>query len=223
MSVSDTLNFVILGLRNSGKTTALYRLTLNQYIETEPTIDYNMASMKYKEKIIHITDYSLDDLNIINSSVNGIVFMVDMSDKEKIEPSKKFFIEVNKLADKFNLPLVILFNKQDLLGMMDIKEISDAFTSCMSTPDENKKLRGASAKSGYNLIDAIDFLVTHEKPKPKPKPTLKDLQMKYDAIAKLVDIHGKKIKELLKIIQSKPCSKYLVHEDGTVDVEQLFS
>ncbi len=47
---------VIVGLENAGKTTVLYKLLLNDVVQTSPTIGSNVEEIKYKNITFHMWD-----------------------------------------------------------------------------------------------------------------------------------------------------------------------
>ena len=63
----NTLHIVMLGLDSAGKTTALYRLKFDQYLNTVPTIGFNCEKVKLKNgkaKVLNHVHNTITDLLI---------------------------------------------------------------------------------------------------------------------------------------------------------------
>lgn len=58
--MQGTLHIAMLGLDSAGKTTALYRLKLDQYLNTVTTIGFNCEKVLLKE-CISITSHKITD------------------------------------------------------------------------------------------------------------------------------------------------------------------
>ena len=78
-------NILIVGTKNSGKTSLLYRLVLNKFITTIPTIGFNLEKMKPNRqnkigKNTHIYDFS-DFMYVKNYNIfpkfDKIIFVID--------------------------------------------------------------------------------------------------------------------------------------------------
>ncbi|CAG2174575.1 unnamed protein product, partial [Oppiella nova] len=64
-----TLHIVMLGLDSAGKTTALYRLKFDQYLNTVPTIGFNCEKVK------------------LNGKTKGTSFLIwDIGGQDKLRP-----------------------------------------------------------------------------------------------------------------------------------------
>ncbi|XP_077290486.1 ADP ribosylation factor-like 4 [Arctopsyche grandis] len=132
-SAQGTLHVVMLGLDSAGKTTALYRLKFDQYLNTVPTIGFNCEKIKGtvgKAKGINFLVWDVggqEKLRPLWKSytrcTDGIVFVLDSVDVERMEEAKMELIRTAKSPDNSGVPILVLANKQDLPGAREPKEL----------------------------------------------------------------------------------------------------
>ncbi|KAK3930636.1 ADP-ribosylation factor-like protein 4A [Frankliniella fusca] len=84
-STQGTLHVVMLGLDSAGKTTALYRLKFDQYLNTVPTIGFNCEKEKLRPLWKSYT-----------RCTDGIVFVLDSVDVERMEEAKMELVRTAK-------------------------------------------------------------------------------------------------------------------------------
>jgi len=117
---------LMLGLDNSGKTTILYALKLNDLISTIPTIGFNVESVKYKNLLLKIWDIGGQD-KIRNlwchyyNNTDALIYVIDVSDKEKLYIAKQEFYNIVNEQQLANIHILIFANKVDVL--LDRKNI----------------------------------------------------------------------------------------------------
>lgn len=132
-SGQGTLHIVMLGLDSAGKTTALYRLKFDQYLNTVPTIGFNCEKVKGtlgKAKGINFLVWDVggqEKLRPLWKSytrcTDGIVFVLDSVDVERMEEAKMELIRTVKSPENASVPILVLANKQDLPGAREPKEL----------------------------------------------------------------------------------------------------
>src|SRR5574343_1258217 len=88
------IRILILGLDNAGKTTLLYKLQLNQVIETVPTIGFNLETVTYKNLKLQVWDLGGQGTirpywRCYYPNTNAVIYVVDSADKERIEVAKQ--------------------------------------------------------------------------------------------------------------------------------------
>lgn len=124
----------MLGLDSAGKTTALYRLKFDQYLNTVPTIGFNTEKVKVKSGQIKGVTFVVWDIGgqdklrplwrSYSRGTDGIVFVVDSVDEERMEEAKMELIRLIKQPDKIGTPILVYANKQDLPGAKDPNEVA---------------------------------------------------------------------------------------------------
>ncbi|KYM77056.1 ADP-ribosylation factor-like protein 4C [Atta colombica] len=128
------LHVAMLGLDSAGKTTALYRLKFDQYLNTVPTIGFNCERIRGgigKAKGVNFLVWDVggqEKLRPLWKSytrcTDGIIFVVDSCDIERLEEAKMELTRTARSPDNAGVPILILANKQDL----------PARTMCLSFP-----------------------------------------------------------------------------------------
>lgn len=132
-SAQGTLHVVMLGLDSAGKTTALYRLKFDQYLNTVPTIGFNCERVKGtvgKAKGVNFLVWDVGGQEKIRPlwksytrCTDGIVFVLDSVDVERIEEAKMELARTAKSPDNSGVPILVLANKQDLPGAREPREL----------------------------------------------------------------------------------------------------
>lgn len=139
----------MLGLDSAGKTTVLYRLKFDQYLNTVPTIGFNCEKIrgtgKSKATFLVWDVGGQEKLRPLWRSytrcTDGIVFVLDSVDVERMEEAKIELMRTtssNQVRGNGNppiwptltisnwmqgVPVLVLANKQDLPGARDSAEI----------------------------------------------------------------------------------------------------
>lgn len=102
---SQTLHIVQLGLDSAGKTTVLYRLKFDQYLNTVPTIGFNCEKIRGtgKAKGVQFLVWDVGGQEKLRPlwrsytrCTDGIVFVLDSVDVERMEEAK---IELMRTAN----------------------------------------------------------------------------------------------------------------------------
>lgn len=132
-STQGTMHIVMLGLDSAGKTTALYRLKFDQYLNTVPTIGFNCEKVRGtvgKAKGVQFLVWDVGGQEKLRPlwrsytrCTDGIVFVVDSVDVERMEEAKMELMRTAKCPDNQGVPVLILANKQDLPGAREPKEL----------------------------------------------------------------------------------------------------
>ena len=87
-------NIVFLGLDNAGKTTLLYMLQNDRFTQTDSTMNPHQAEVQIGN--IRFNSYDLGGHQAARKTwehyyaqVDGIIFMVDSADRDRLEESKR--------------------------------------------------------------------------------------------------------------------------------------
>ena len=120
----------LLGLDACGKTTLLYNLKLGEVVTTVPTIGFNVETVTIGQLQMVVWDVGGQDKiralwGHYLENMNGLIFMIDKVDKERVEDAKT---ELHKLLQnehikKKNIPVLILINKIDLARGVDFESL----------------------------------------------------------------------------------------------------
>ena len=160
------MELTLVGLQNSGKTTLVNVISSGAFAEDMiPTVGFNMKKVTKGNVTIKLWDIGGQPRframwERYCRGVNAIVFVVDASDREKIETSKKELFELISKPALQNIPLLILGNKNDLPDSLNEAQIIEAF--------ELKKIEGRevccysiSAKNSVNIDITLEWLIKH--------------------------------------------------------------
>lgn len=130
------LHIVILGLDCAGKTTVLYRLRFNEFVNTVPTKGFNTERVKVplgdrrRTASFHFWDVGGQEKlrplwRSYTRCADGIVFVVDSVDAERIEEAKTELHKITRLAENQGVPVLVVANKQDLRNSLSLLEMTN--------------------------------------------------------------------------------------------------
>ena len=154
---------LMLGLDAAGKTTVLYKLKLNEVVNTIPTIGFNVETVK-PGKNVSFTVWDVGGQDKIRPlwrhyfvGTEGLVFVVDSVDKSRFHEARD---ELNWILDSdemVGVPLVVLANKQDLPNACNPSEVAEKLGLTMV---KNCKwyVHGTSALSGEGVLESVSEL-----------------------------------------------------------------
>ncbi|CAL4157512.1 unnamed protein product, partial [Meganyctiphanes norvegica] len=170
--IRPPIHVVLVGLEASGKTTVLFRLKYGQYVNTAPTVGFNMEKVR-----ISGTNWLVWDVGgaekvrplwrSYTRATDALVFVIDSgSSDERMEESR---VELQRLIkqqsaqcvtlNKSKPPLMILANKQDLPGSREPQNLSKAL-GLQDLPDSQPiAIAPCCAVTGEGLDEAMDVLL----------------------------------------------------------------
>lgn len=154
---------IMQGIDASGKTKILYYLKGKKDEKPIPTIGSNLEKIKYKNLEIDLYDVGgADKAKLVPWPENqidtkGYIFVVDSSDKERIEDAKQLLELKMKEHEKKNVPLLVMANKQDIQGCLTPDEIAEKL-QMEQYKQRIWKVQGTNAIDGDGLWDGINWL-----------------------------------------------------------------
>jgi len=155
------MRILMLGLDAAGKTTILYKLKLGEVVSSVPTIGFNVETVEYKNIKFTVWDVGgQDKIRLLwrhyYQNTQGLIFVVDSSDKERIELAKE---ELHRMLGEEELrdAVVLVFaNKQDL-GVMSVAEVTEKL-GLHTLRGRDWYIQGTCAMSGDGLYDGLEWL-----------------------------------------------------------------
>ncbi|XP_063308480.1 ADP-ribosylation factor-like protein 4A [Pelobates fuscus] len=168
LSTFQALHIVILGLDCAGKTTVLYRLQFNEFVNTVPTKGFNAEKIKVplgnsKTVTFHFWDVGgQEKLRPLWKSytrcTDGIVFVVDSVDIERMEEAKTELYKITKTSENQGVPVLIVANKQDLRNSLSLSEIEKMLALNELSSSTPWHLQPTCAIIGDGLREGIEKL-----------------------------------------------------------------
>eukprot|EP01084_Bolivina_argentea_P018653 34697_1 len=170
---------LMVGLDAAGKTTILYKLKLNEIINTIPTIGFNVETVEYKN--IEFTVWDIGGQHKIRPlwrhyyhGADAIIFVVDSNDKERIDGNNNYdddnardqLHDVLSDDELCSATLLVFANKQDIQTSLSVNQISNKL-QLNKLNNRDWYIQGASAKTGDGLFEGLDWLSNNLKNKKK--------------------------------------------------------
>ncbi|RVE63166.1 hypothetical protein OJAV_G00164850 [Oryzias javanicus] len=146
-SIFQSFHIAILGLDSAGKTTILYRLQFNEFVNTVPTKGFNSEKEKLRPLWKSYT-----------RCTDGIIFVVDSVDAERMEEAKTELHKIAKSSENQGVPLLVVANKQDLRNSLSLEEIEKLLALKELGPAVPWHLQASCAIIGEGLGEGLDRL-----------------------------------------------------------------
>ena len=152
----------MVGLDAAGKTSVLYPLKMSELVKTIPTIGFNVETLDYKGLTFTIWDVGgQDKIRMLwkhyYQNTDGIIFVVDSNDKERIKLSEEVLKLTLAEEDLKNSALLVMANKQDLSGALSPNEVTQQL-GMNEIKGRNWLVQGTSAQTGQGLKEGLDWL-----------------------------------------------------------------
>eukprot|EP00158_Paraphelidium_tribonemae_P001168 Partr_v1_DN24058_c0_g1_i1_m34685 putative adp-ribosylation len=165
---------LVLGLDNAGKTTLLEKIK-SLYLGVPglppdkiiPTVGLNIGKIDIGANM-RISFWDLGgqtDLQSIWQSYyaecHAIVFMIDSTDKERLEEVQKVFQKIILNDEAEGVPVLMLANKQDMPLALKVEEIKEIFNHiALTLGARDSKVLPVSALHGEGVRDSVEWLHT---------------------------------------------------------------
>lgn len=150
----------VVGLDNAGKTTLLHRLMTGDVQSFSPTERAHLETFRFGSATFHCWDlgghssvrYLWDEYC---AAVNGVVFMVDSADPERLGESARELAQMWQSLP--GVPFVVLYNKSDIPESLKREDLDRAI---MALPPEGVTVRSfaCSVLTGVGFEEAFAWL-----------------------------------------------------------------
>uniref|UniRef100_A0A1A8RGK5 ADP-ribosylation factor-like 4C n=1 Tax=Nothobranchius rachovii TaxID=451742 RepID=A0A1A8RGK5_9TELE len=168
ISAFQSLHIVMVGLDSAGKTTVLYRLKFNEFVNTVPTIGFNTEKIRLsngtaKGISCHFWDVGGQEKlrplwKPYSRCTDGIVYVVDSVDSERLEEARAELHRITRFQENQGTPLLVIANKQDLPRALDVEEIERQLGLSELSPSTAYHVQPACAIIGEGLHEGMDKL-----------------------------------------------------------------
>lgn len=156
---------LILGFDGAGKTAILYKLKLNDFIQTIPTIGFNVETITQNRIALTMWDVGGCDkirplLRHYFENTKGIVFVIDSQDscQDRQSEVKDELWRIFGEDTLVNVPVLIYLNKIDIDGGLQ----PDHVIKEMKLNEVRQRewfVQPCSARTGYGLYEGLDWLI----------------------------------------------------------------
>lgn len=177
---------LLLGLDNAGKSTLLYKLKHNTNVSTVPTIGFNVEMLEARKnrRKIAITIWDVggqgnmrDHWPNFYQNAGAIVFVVDSADQERLNEAQRELERTLRNDELRGRPLILLANKQDVDGALNVTEMKDRFNMRKICQERDCFVQPCSASTGFGVEEAFKRVVQVIKLPSEPgavKDNIKD-------------------------------------------------
>ncbi|XP_015227159.1 ADP-ribosylation factor-like 4Ca [Cyprinodon tularosa] len=169
LAAFQSLHIVMLGLDSAGKTTVLYRLKFNEFVNTVPTIGFNTERIRLggpgasRGISCHFWDVGGQEKlrplwKPYSRCTDGIVYVVDSVDSERLEEARAELHRITRFQENQGTPLLVIANKQDLPRALEVGEIEKQLALSELSPSTPYHVQPACAIIGEGLDEGMDKL-----------------------------------------------------------------
>jgi len=154
---------LMLGLDNAGKTTILKKMSEEDISHIMPTQGFNIKSLVHDGFKLNVWDIGGQKTirpywsNYFESS-DALVYVIDSSDKRRLEESGRELMELLAEDKLGGIPLLVFANKQDLLQACPADEIVDSL-KLTDIKDRTWTIQACSAMDGNGLQEGMEWLI----------------------------------------------------------------
>ncbi|KAB8266417.1 ADP-ribosylation factor family-domain-containing protein [Aspergillus minisclerotigenes] len=142
---------IMVGLEGAGKTTILNELSEDIFHD-----GHNGDSIQYGDMELISWDVPRRWGNNL-SDIEGIIFVVDSSDRELISDAREELQRLLNKDDLRNATLLVMSNKNDISGAMDTAEIT-SHLSLSGLTHRNWYIQNTCATAGDGLEEGLEWL-----------------------------------------------------------------
>ena len=156
------VRLLMLGFDAAGKTTILYKMKLNEVVNTIPTVGFNVETFQYKNiefncwdiggqsKLRQMWSYYFDN-------VDALVYVVDSADHERIDENAEQLHSLLSDEQLKHAKLLVYANKQDLPNAMNVPTICEKL-KLTKLQGRTWFVQEAQATNGAGLIEGMEWL-----------------------------------------------------------------
>ncbi|NWU70758.1 TRI23 ligase, partial [Pterocles burchelli] len=157
------IRVVTLGLDGAGKTTILFKLKQDEFMQPIPTIGFNVETVEYKNLKFTIWDvggkHKLRPLwKHYYLNTQAVVFVVDSSHRDRISEAHSELAKLLTEKELRDALLLIFANKQDVADALSVEEITELLGLHKLCCGRSWYIQGCDARSGTGLYEGLDWL-----------------------------------------------------------------
>ncbi len=153
---------LLLGADGVGKTSLLYKLKLDEDVQTLHTIGFNVEEINYKDKIIRMWDIGGDDKikylwKHYMADCKCLIYILNLADKGRLDNYIEYFnVMLEQHKNYMNIPIIIFGNKFNDKAEFEPEEMLKKINFPPEiTPPHILK---GNVKTGEGLSDLLDYI-----------------------------------------------------------------
>eukprot|EP00092_Neocalanus_flemingeri_P083806 GFUD01105203.1.p1 GENE.GFUD01105203.1~~GFUD01105203.1.p1 ORF type:complete len:192 (-),score=65.83 GFUD01105203.1:43-618(-) len=169
-AAKEDFHLVMIGLDGAGKTTALYRMKLDQYLHTVPTIGFNcerVAGTVGRSAGLTFLVWDVGGQEKIRPlwrsytrCTDGIIFVLDCADHQALDEARMELHRTLQYQDNRDIPLLVLANKQDLPTAIREEEVIkimglNSLNSSLWSVELTCSITGEGLDTGIEMMHAM--------------------------------------------------------------------
>lgn len=147
----------------------LYRLRFNEFVNTVPTKGFNTEKIRLslgasrRSTAFHFWDVGGQEKlrplwRSYTRCADGMVFVVDSVDAERVEEAKTELHKITRLAENQGVPVLVVANKQDLRSALPLPELERSLALAELGAATPWHLQPACAIIGEGLQEGLEKL-----------------------------------------------------------------
>ncbi|XP_067167992.1 ADP-ribosylation factor-like protein 4D [Apteryx mantelli] len=164
----QALHVVVLGLDAAGKTSLLYRLKLQEFVQSAPTKGFNTERVRVPLGRARAATFQVWDVGgqeklrplwrSYARRTDGLVFVVDSAEGERLEEARLELHRIARAAEAQGVPLLVLANKQDVPAALAVPEVERRLGLQELGAGTPRCVQGCSARDGLGLHQGLRSL-----------------------------------------------------------------
>uniref|UniRef100_A0A8C6SXM5 Tripartite motif containing 23 n=1 Tax=Neogobius melanostomus TaxID=47308 RepID=A0A8C6SXM5_9GOBI len=157
------IRVVTLGLDGAGKTTILFKLKQDEFMQPIPTIGFNVETVEYKNLKFTIWDvggkHKLRPLwKHYYLNTQAVVFVIDSCHRDRLMEAHSELAKLLTEKELRDALLLIFANKQDVPGAVPVEEMTEVLSLHKLCCGRSWHIQGCDARSGMGLHEGLDWL-----------------------------------------------------------------
>ncbi|KAG8010455.1 E3 ubiquitin-protein ligase TRIM23 [Nibea albiflora] len=147
------IRVVTLGLDGAGKTTILFKLKQDEFMQPIPTIGFNVETVEYKNLKFTIWDvggkHKLRPLwKHYYLNTQAVVFVIDSCHRDRLMEAHSELAKLLTEKELRDALLLIFANKQDVPGVVSVEEMTELLSLHKLCCGRSWHIQGCDARSG---------------------------------------------------------------------------
>jgi len=164
---SEEFRVLMLGLDNSGKTTALKKLAGEDVSHITPTQGFNIKSVQQEGFKLNVWDIGGQKhirpyWKNYYQNTDAIIYMIDSADRRRTDEAAEELTSLMEEEMLAGVPTLIFANKQDLLNAMKAEELMKEL-ELTTFKDRWISVQACSAKTGDGLEEGMAKLMAEKQ------------------------------------------------------------